>query len=381
DNVGTERLAANTTRFKASTETFALIKEMKISAKENFYLSAFGRATKKFVDKEVISQAISALPKFFIEMVIFTAMISIVLFNLADDRALNSIVPVMALYAFAVYRLVPALQVVFANISFFRASAPVLGFISEKYSQLNVSATFDTSEDRLNFHNEIIFDDIGYRYPKAEKSALEKISLQIPVNNIVGFIGVTGSGKTTLIDVLLGLLKPNKGTIHVDGIKICENNVRQWQRCIGYVPQNISLVDDSILANIALGEEPNDINMNAVVSAAKTANIHDFIISELESGYDTKIGDRGVRLSGGQKQRLGIARALYNKPNILVLDEATSALDGETEKMVMDAINSLGRHITIVIIAHRLTTLAKADIIFRLENGRISSQGTYEDMC
>ena len=381
DNVGTERLAANTTRFKASTETFALIKEMKISGKENFYLSAFGKATKKFVDKEIISQAISALPKFFIEMVIFTAMISVVLVNLADDRALNSIVPIMALYAFAVYRLVPALQVVFANISFFRASAPVLGFISEKYSQLNVSATFDKSEDRLNFHNEIIFDDIGYRYPKSEKSALEKISLKIPVNNIVGIIGATGSGKTTLIDVLLGLLKPNKGTMHVDGIKIHENNVRQWQRCIGYVPQHISLVDDSISANIALGEEPNDIDINAVVSAAKTANIHDFIISELEDGYDTKIGDRGVRLSGGQKQRLGIARALYNKPNILVLDEATSALDGETEKMVMDAINSLGPHITIVIIAHRLTTLAKADIIFRLKNGNISSQGTYEDMC
>lgn len=381
DNIGTDRLTANTTRFKTAAEIFALIKEMKISGKESFYLSVFGKATKKFVDKEVVMMAISAMPKFFIEMVIFTALISVVLINLADDVALNSVLPVLALYAFAVYRLVPALQSVFASISIFRASAPVLGFISDKYDDLNVSVTFDNSTNRLNFHNEITFREISFRYPEAKKEALAKISLQIPVNNIVGIIGSTGSGKTTLVDVLLGLLTPDQGILHVDGVKICEANVREWQRCIGYVPQHISLVDESVSANIALGEDPKDINMDAVVSAAKIANIHDFILSELENGYDTKVGDKGVRLSGGQRQRLGIARALYNKPDILILDEATSALDGETEKVVMEAVNNLGRQMTLIIIAHRLSTLAKADIVYKLEKGRLCSQGTYEVMC
>ena len=381
DNVGSERLSANSSRFKTSTEIFALIKEMKVLGKENFYLSSFANATKKFVDKEIVAQSISALPKFLIEMVIFTSLISIVLINLADDATLNSIIPVMALYAFAVYRLVPALQVVFANISLFRTSAPVLSLISEKYSQLNVSNTFDDSSSRINLHSEITFKEVNFRYPKAEKVALEKISLQIPANNIVGIIGSTGSGKTTLIDVLLGLLTPTQGAIHVDGEKICKDNIRQWQRCIGYVPQYISLVDASISANIALGVDPSNLKMDDVVSAAKIANIHDFIISELEDGYDTKVGDKGVRLSGGQRQRLGIARALYNKPNILVLDEATSALDGQTEKVVMDAVNNLGRKLTLVIIAHRLSTLAKADIVYKLEKGRICSHGSYEVMC
>lgn len=381
DNVGSERLSANSSRFKTSTEIFALIKEMKVLGKENFYLSSFANATKKFVDKEIVAQSISALPKFLIEMVIFTSLISIVLINLADDATLNSIIPVMALYAFAVYRLVPALQVVFANISLFRTSAPVLNLISEKYSQLNVSNTFDDSSSRINLHSEITFKEVNFRYPKAEKVALEKISLQIPANNIVGIIGSTGSGKTTLIDVLLGLLTPTQGAIHVDGEKICKDNIRQWQRCIGYVPQYISLVDASISANIALGVDPSNLKMDDVVSAAKIANIHDFIISELEDGYDTKVGDKGVRLSGGQRQRLGIARALYNKPNILVLDEATSALDGQTEKVVMDAVNNLGRKLTLVIIAHRLSTLAKADIVYKLEKGRICSHGSYEVMC
>ena len=180
DNIGTDRLAANTSRFKAATEIFALIKEMKISGKESFYLSAFGDATKKFVSKEVIMMSISALPKFFIEMVIFTVLISVVLVNLSNDVALNSILPVMALYAFAVYRLVPALQIIFANISLFRASASVLGFVSDKYDQLNVSATFDNSTNRLNLHKDITFRDISFRYPEAEKEALSKISLQIP---------------------------------------------------------------------------------------------------------------------------------------------------------------------------------------------------------
>jgi ABC-type bacteriocin/lantibiotic exporter with double-glycine peptidase domain len=222
---------------------------------------------------------------------------------------------------------------------------------------------------------------MSFCYPETEKDALSQISIKIPAHNIIGIIGPTGSGKTTIVDVLLGLLSPYQGGLYIDGVKICEANVREWQRCIGYVPQHISLIDESISANIALGEHPDDVNMDLVTSAAKIANIHDFILSELEEGYETKVGDKGMRLSGGQRQRLGIARALYNKPDVLVLDEATSALDGETEQVVMDAVNNLGRQMTLVIIAHRLSTLAEADIVYKLEKGRLHSQGSYEAMC
>ena len=381
DNIGSERLIANSARFKASSETFSLIKELKILGKEKFYVSAFGQATKKFIEREILMQSISALPKYFIEMVVFSAMILVVLINLSDDVAVSEIIPIVALYAFAVYRLIPALQVIFANISLFKASASVLDFISEKYQQLDLSNTFHDDKNRLHFKDEISLIDMSFRYPEADKAALSRISLKIPANNIIGIIGSTGSGKTTIVDVLLGLLNPEEGGLYVDGIEINDSNIRAWQRSIGYVPQNISLIDESISANIALGENPNDINIDQVISAAKVANIHDFIISELDYGYETKVGDKGIRLSGGQRQRLGIARALYSRPDVLVLDEATSALDGETEQAVMEAVNNLGRELTLVIVAHRLTTLSQADIVYKLEAGKLHSHGSYEVMC
>ena len=380
-NVGVDRLAASTARFKSSSEIFSLVKEIKILGKEKFYISVFGQATKKFVDKEIMMASISALPKYIIEMIVFSAMISIVLVNLADDLALSKIIPIVALYAFAVYRLVPALQVIFSNITHFKASTSYLDFLSEKFQELSILKTFEDTPGRLNLQNEITFNSINFCYPEADKDALSQISIKIPAHNTIGIIGSTGSGKTTIVDLLLGLLSPDKGGLYVDGVKISGENVRQWQRCIGYVPQHISLIDESVSANIALGEHPSEVNMDSVVSAAKTANIHNFIISELEDGYETKVGDKGIRLSGGQRQRLGIARALYNKPDVLVLDEATSALDGETEQVVMDAVNNLGRQLTLVVIAHRLSTLAEADIVYKLEKGRLHSQGSYEVMC
>ena len=381
ENIGIARLVSNTARFKATNEIFTLMKEIKILGKEKYYASAFGQATKKFVEKEILVTLIGMLPKYIFEMVIFVAMISIILVNLSDDIAIGVLLPLLALYAFAVYRLMPAIQTIFSSIALFKASASTLNFLSDKYNELDFSSTLKDESNRLIFKNEITFNSMSFRYPGAEKEALSQISIKIPAHNIIGIIGQTGSGKTTIVDVLLGLLSPDQGSLHVDGVKICKVNVRQWQRCIGYVPQQISLIDESISANIALGESYDELNMDAVISAAKVANIHDFILSELKEGYDTKLGDKGIRLSGGQRQRIGIARALYNKPDVLVLDEATSALDHETEQAVMDAVNNLGSELTIVIIAHRLSTLAKADIVYRLEKSQLHSQGSYEVMC
>jgi ABC-type bacteriocin/lantibiotic exporter with double-glycine peptidase domain len=379
--IGADRLSANTARFKSSSETFSLIKEIKISGKEGFYLSAFDDATKRFTDKETSMQAISALPRYFIEMIVFTAMISIILSNLSDDFVLSSIIPILALYAFAAYRLIPSLQVIFGNITLFKASISYLDSLTDKYQELDITGSFKTDSKRLGFKDRILLDNISFRYPEEDKDALSQIHLEIPSFNIIGIIGSTGSGKTTIVDVILGLLKSRKGGLYVDGTEVTKENVRQWQSSVGYVPQHISLVDESISANIALGEDPDNLDMKSVISAATVASIHDFIISDLKEGYETKVGDKGVRLSGGQRQRIGIARALYNKPDVLVLDEATSALDDETEQAVMDAVNNLGRELTIVIIAHRLSTLSKADIVYRLEKGRLHSKGSYEDMC
>ena len=193
-------------------------------------------------------------------------------------------------------------------------------------------------------------------------------------------IGATGSGKTTMVDIILGLLDPQKGILEVDGKMITQQNVRSWQRYIGYVPQHIYLSDDTVSANIAFGVEPQDISKEAVEKASKIANLHEFVIDELPKQYQTTIGERGVRLSGGQRQRIGIARALYHNPQVLILDEATSALDNDTEKAVMDAIDTLSKEITIILIAHRLNTVKRCDKIYSLKKGEIKDRGTFEEL-
>ena len=204
--------------------------------------------------------------------------------------------------------------------------------------------------------------------------------MEIPANSTVGLVGATGSGKTTTVDIILGLLEAQKGSLEVDGKVIDKNNRRAWQHSIGYVPQHIFLADDTVSANIAFGINPKDVNQEAVEEAAKIANLHEFVINELPSKYKTTVGERGIRLSGGQRQRIGIARALYHKPQVLILDEATSALDNLTEKIVMEAVHNIGKNITIIMIAHRLSTVKNCDIIFQLENGILKDQGTFDKL-
>jgi ABC-type multidrug transport system fused ATPase/permease subunit len=210
---------------------------------------------------------------------------------------------------------------------------------------------------------------------------LKKMSLTIPARSTVGLVGSTGSGKTTTVDLILGLLEAQEGELEVDGQAINVHNRRAWQRAIGYVPQHIYLADDTVAANIALGKDLKDIDQAAVERAAKIANLHDFVVNELPKQYQTSVGERGVRLSGGQRQRIGIARALYHKPQVLILDEATSALDNLTEKAVMEAVHNLGNKITIILIAHRLSTVKACDIIFMLEKGELKAQGTFDELA
>ena len=193
-------------------------------------------------------------------------------------------------------------------------------------------------------------------------------------------MGVTGSGKTTIVDIIIGLLEPQIGTLMIDNKIITGQNLKSWQRNIGYVPQNIFLADQSVAANIAFGVDPKNIKLKAVEKASKIANLHNFVTNELTKGYDTIIGENGVRLSGGQRQRIGIARALYHDPQVLILDEATSALDNQTEQVVMEAVNKLRKDITIILIAHRLTTLKNCDNIFKIQKGQLVNQGKFEEL-
>lgn len=380
EKIGTEKLKSNGIRYKVTSEAFSLIKDLKILGKEDHYASLFSQATKKFVDKEIITQSISSLPRYGIEMVTFVGLILILLLNLSSESDLLEIIPIISLYAFSIYRLMPALQNIFSSLTLFKASASVLDSLSLKFGEISSPVVDGPNVKRLQLKSEILMSNVNFSYFGATKKAIAGVDMRISANQITGIIGSTGSGKTTTVDLLLGLLIADEGSLTVDGVKISESNVRQWQKSIGYVPQQITLIDDTVAANIALGVAPDEIDMEFVKSAAKVADIHEFIVSELRDGYGTEVGDNGVRLSGGQRQRIGIARALYNKPDMLVLDEATSALDNETEQVVMDAVNNLGRRVTVVIIAHRLSTLAQADIIYKLDNGRLHSSGIYSDI-
>ena len=232
----------------------------------------------------------------------------------------------------------------------------------------------------MSLNKTITLKNVHYNYPNTSRTAIKGIDLNILAKTTVGLVGATGSGKTTLVDIVLGILETQTGTLEIDGKIITKNNSRAWQRSIGYVPQNIFLSDDTIAANIAIGVDPMNIDYVAIEKAAKIANLHEFVDKELPKKYQTTIGERGIRLSGGQRQRIAIARALYHEPKVLILDEATSALDSLTEKAVMDAVNNINKDITIIIIAHRLSTVKKCDNIFLLEDGRLKEKGTFEEL-
>ncbi len=226
----------------------------------------------------------------------------------------------------------------------------------------------------------IELENISYSYPGTERKAIDSLNMIIPAYSRIGIVGTTGAGKTTLIDILLGLLSSESGTLKVDGVVIDNNNLAGWQKTVGYVPQQIFLADESIAGNIAFGIPEKDIDMVAVEKAAKIANLHEFILEQLAHGYETTVGERGVRLSGGQRQRIGIARALYHEPDLIIMDEATSALDNITENAVMKSVENLSDRVTIILIAHRLTTVQSCDIIYLLEDGSIKASGSYNEL-
>jgi len=377
--LGHERLKNNRKRFVVVSEAFGAIKEIKVRGLEQNYIKSFSNSAQIFARTQASIKLISQLPRFILEAAAFGGILLIILYIMSQTGSFNNALPIVSLYVFAGYRLMPTLQQIYASFSQLASVGPSLNKLYDDFQKLK---SFNKNHDQefLTFNKAITLKNIYYNYPDSSRTALKDISLSIPVKSTVGLVGATGSGKTTMVDIILGLLQPQKGTLEVDGKVITKKNTRSWQRLIGYVPQYIYLSDDTVAANIAFGVENKDINLEAVEKSAKIANLHHFIMDELPKQYQTTIGERGVRLSGGQRQRIGIARALYHSPQVLIFDEATSALDNETEKAVMDAVNNLSKNITIILIAHRINTVKNCDIIYKLEKSQILTQGKFEQI-
>jgi ABC-type multidrug transport system fused ATPase/permease subunit len=300
---------------------------------------------------------------------------------LAGNNIANFI-PILTVYALGAYRLLPQLQKIFRAITSIRYHFSAVKNLDYAFQKTPPGISLDTGNiQKLKFNYTIKLENISFAYPDTENDVIRKQNLSIKFNTSVAFVGPTGCGKTTLVDIILGLLYPDTGRITVDNVEINEHNIKSWQKNLGYVPQSIYLTDDTIRNNIAFGISPKEIDEDMLIQAAGMANIHDFIINELKEGYNTVIGERGIRLSGGQRQRIGIARAIYNNPSVLVLDEATSALDTLTENAIMDAINNLSHKKTIIMIAHRITTVKNCDVIYLMEKGLVIDHGSYNELC
>jgi len=321
-------------------------------------------------------------PRLWLELLAVTGLALLVLSMLSQGRDTTSIIPTLALFAAAAFRLIPSVNRVLSSMQTLRFNLPVIDKLHDELRHVVPEPVANRQKDaglaKPVFRAEIRLSNISYTYPGATAAALNGLSIVIHQGESVGFIGPSGSGKSTLVDVVLGLLPPGKGQMSVGGQDI-QQNLRSWQDQIGYVPQTIYLTDDTLRRNVAFGLPDEAIDDAAVQRAIKQAQLEEFV-SSLPEGIETIVGERGVRLSGGQRQRIGIARALYHDPAVLVLDEATSALDTATESGVMQAVTALQSSKTILIVAHRLSTVAHCDKLYRLEQGRVEEEGKPAEM-
>lgn len=385
-DAGKSRSRADRARYRAASEALSGIKDIKLLGREAPFLERYTRWSREYENSMAKQQVFVTMPRYAFETIAFGGMLIIVLVSLLSGSGIQAILPTLGVYAFASYRLLPALQVLFQSISSMRFSVTAVDVL---YRDLDISNDGESapvlrpggeSVEPMPFKDEIRLENVSFRYPESERDILADFDLKIRANTTVGIVGTTGAGKTTTVDILLGLLEPTTGHLSVDGVKVTDENMRSWQRNLGYVPQFIYLADDTVAGNIAFGVPAEEVDVERLERAAKLAHVHDFIVTELQNGYQTFIGERGIKLSGGQRQRIGIARALYHDPAMLVFDEATSALDGVTEEAIFQAVSMLGKSKTIVMIAHRISTVRACDVIYLLDRGRVIDFGTYDDL-
>ena len=382
--IGESRVVANKGRFVAAGEAFGGIKDIKLLNREQNYLDRFGGPSRMFARARATHTTIIQVPNFVLEAIVFGTMLIVTLFLViisggVHSDTLGTVLPVLGLYAFAAYRMKPAVQNIYTGLSSLRYGRKAVENI---YRDVNLtpSPAAKSQFETVSLLDELCLKDVSYSYPGTSDQSVSDLNLTIKAGSATGIVGTTGAGKTTIIDLILGLLTPTDGQITIDGTILTADNVSQWQQNLGYVPQDIFLADTTIQMNIAFGVPEEQVDQNRVEACASMAQVANFIEQSLSDGYQTMVGERGVRLSGGERQRIGIARALYRDPQVLILDEATSALDVDTERAVMDAIETLSTQKTIILIAHRLSTVKQCDLVVCVDKGRIKSAGRYEEV-
>ncbi len=353
-------------------QAFGGIKEVKVMNKEDFFYDQYNKAFQGRVRSEYTYHTMITIPKPIIEAVSMTALLGAAALKIFLGANPTYFVPTLSIFVVAAYRLLPSFNRITEYMGTLSYQMPAVTSIYNDLKEIedhkNVNYTVNEVTTPLPFNNEIKIDHLDFHYADSDKLILHDVNFSIKKNTSVAFIGQSGAGKTTLADIILGVLSATGGAILVDDTNI-ENHMQEWHKTIGYIPQNIYLMDDTIAANIAFGVSEDQIDEKQVWKAIEQAQLSD-VISSLPEGIKTKVGERGIRLSGGQRQRIGIARALYNAPEILVLDEATSALDNETEKAVMESIDALHGEMTLIIIAHRLSTIQNCDVIYSIKDGK-----------
>jgi ABC-type multidrug transport system fused ATPase/permease subunit len=343
------------------------IKDVKISGNEQYFSNEFKKHNLEQAKIIARVQTLSTAPRLYLEILAAFGLCSLVIAMVLQNKPLSLLLPILSVFALAAFRLMPSINRIMASIQTVKYSQPVINLLFDELTSLTNRDESLIAGKNLTFNHKLSIENIDFKYPNAESNVLHNISLEITKGKSIGFVGKSGSGKSTLVDLIMGLMTPNKGAVLCDGENIF-NNLKQWRKLIGYVPQTIYLTDDTLRRNIAFGVSDEDINDNEVLKVLELAQLKDYI-DQNKMGLDANVGERGVKLSGGQRQRIGIARALYMNPDILIFDEATSSLDTETEKQIVKTIKALHGSKTILIIAHRLSTVEHCDVIYEMNKG------------
>jgi ATP-binding cassette, subfamily B, bacterial PglK len=352
------------------------VKDVKLLGREENFVSQYSIhniARFKILAKQ---NTLGQLPRLYLELLAVIGLAGLVILMVMQNKSLELLLPTLGIFIASAFRMIPSFNRIMGAMQQIRYAKPVVNLLYDEFKMIRSNKLNSQVSKKINFKKDIAINSVYFKYDNASSNALDGINITIKKGESVGFIGPSGSGKSSLVDIILGLLYPDKGRILVDGKNIKEN-FRGWQDEIGYVPQTIYLTDDTLRRNIAFGVGDSEIDDQAVMRSLRAAQLDDFI-GDLKEGLDTFVGERGVRLSGGQRQRIGIARALYHDPPILVLDEATSALDSNTEAGVMDAVNALHGNKTLIIVAHRLSTVEGCDRLYRLDHGKVVDEGVPE---
>ena len=376
----------NQQRFRLMHDAFGGVKDLLLLGKGNYFIKHFFKVSKEIAVKQGNNTTMSAVPRYIVEIFAFGLIMTLLLtLFVIKDGNLGIILPILSVYALAGFKLLPAFQQIYSSFTIIKGNISAFDEIFEDLKNYNehaesINLLKKNTQDIIQLNKNLSLENISFFYPNKKELVLDNINMKVPFNSVVGVVGRSGSGKSTLIDVILGLIEPQYGKLKIDGNIISDSKKnRAWQNNIGYVSQNIFLSEQTIAENIAFGVQKDEIDYKRLNEVINCADLTEFI-KNLKNKTDTKVGERGVRLSGGQKQRIGIARALYNEKNIIIFDEATSSLDGFTEKKIMDSIYDLKSQKTIILIAHRLKTVERCDLIFFMDKGKIIDKGSYHEL-